>query len=68
MMFGATWAEETFEIPHGQMNWSLSAQSSEWEPDQVSGESTPPEKQKEHECLKPGPSPGAVTPEPTSVD
>ena len=21
-MFGATWAEETFEIPHGEMDWS----------------------------------------------
>ena len=39
-MFGATWAEETFEIPHGEMDWSSSAQSSEW----VSGEPTPPEK------------------------
>ena len=22
MIFGATWAEETFEIPHGEMDWS----------------------------------------------
>ena len=34
----------------------------------MSGEPTPPEKPKEHECLKPGPSPRAVAPEPTSVD
>ena len=25
MMFGATWAKETFEIPHGEMDWSSSA-------------------------------------------
>ena len=67
-MFGATWAEETFEIPHGEMDRSWSAQSSEWEPDWVSGEPTPPERPKEHERLKPGPSPRAVAPEPTSVD
>ena len=67
-MFGATWAEEMFQIPHGEMDWSSSAQSSEWEPDWVCGEPTPPEKPKEYECLKPGPTPGAVAPEPTSVD
>ena len=67
-MFGATRGEETFERPHGEMDWSPSAQSSEWEPDWVSGEPSPPEKPKEHECLKPGPSPRALAPEPTSVD
>ena len=67
-MFRATWGEETFEIPHGEMGWSASAQSSEWEPDWVSEESTPPEEPKEHECLKPGPSPRAVAPEPTCMD
>ena len=67
-IFGARWAKETFETPHGEMDWSSLAQSSEWEPDWVSGEPTPPEKLKEHECLKPGPSPRAVAPEPTSVD
>ena len=67
-MLGATWGEETFEIPHGEMDWSSSAQSSEWEPDWVSGEPTPPEGLKEHKCLKPGPSPSAVTPEPTCMD
>ena len=67
-MFGATWGEETFEIPHGEIDWSSSAQSSELEPDWVSGEPTPPEEPKEHECLKPGPSPRAVAPEPTCVD
>ena len=66
--FGATWAEETLEIPHREMDWSSSALSSDWEPDWVSGEPTPPERPKEHECLKPGPSPRAVAPEPTSVD
>ena len=30
-MFGATWGEETFEIPHAERDWSSSAQSSEWE-------------------------------------
>ena len=64
-MFGATGGEETFEIPHGEMDWSASAQSSEWEPDGVSEEPTPPEEPKEHECLKPGPNPRAVAPEPT---
>ena len=67
-MFGATWAEETFHTPHGEMDWSSSAQSFEWEPDWVSGEPTPPEKPKEYECLKPRPSLRAVAPEPTSVD
>ena len=67
-MFGATWGEEMFEIPHGEMDWSSSAQSSEWEPEWVSGEGTPPEKPKEHECLKPGPSPRAEAPKPTCVD
>ena len=67
-MLGATWGEETFEIPHGEMDWSSSAQSSEWNPDWVSGEPTPPEKPKEDDCLKPGPSPKAVAPEPTCMD
>ena len=67
-IFGATRGEETFEIPHGEMDGSLSAQSSEWEPDCVSGEPTPPEKPKEHGCLKPGSNPRAVAPEPTSGD
>ena len=31
-MFGATWDEETFEIPHGEMDWSVSAQASERNP------------------------------------
>ena len=35
-MLGATWGVETFEIPHGKMDWSSSVQSSEWEPDWVS--------------------------------
>ena len=65
-IFGAMRAEETFEIPHGKMDSSSLAQSSEWEPDLVSGEPTPPERPKEHDCLKPGPS--ARAPEPTSVD
>ena len=67
-MFGATWGEETLGIPHGEMDWSSWAQSSEWEPDWVSEDSTPPEEPKEHECLKPGPSPRAVATEPTCVD
>ena len=67
-MFGATWAQETFQNTHGEMDWSSSAQSSEWEPGSVFREPTPPEKPKEHECLKPGPSPRAVAPEPKSVD
>ena len=68
MIFGATWGEETFEIPHGKMDWSSSAQSSEREPDLVSVEPTPPEEPKVHECLKPGLSPRGLTPEPTCVD
>ena len=67
-IFGATWGVEMFDIPHGEMDWSSSAQSSEWEPDRVLGEPTPTEKPKEHECLKPGSNPMAVAPEPTSVD
>ena len=42
-MFGATGAEETFEIPHSEMYWSSSARSSESEPNWESGEPTPPE-------------------------
>ena len=45
-MLGGTWAEETFEIPHSERDWSSSAQSSEWEPDWVFGESATPEKPK----------------------
>ena len=67
-MFGATWGEDTFEIPHGEMYGLAPAQSSEWEPDLVSEEPRPAEEPKEHECLKPGPSPSAVAPEPTCVD
>ena len=67
-IFAATSGEEAFEIPHGEMDWSSSAQSSEWEPDWVSGELTLPEKRREHGCLKPGSNPRAVAPEPTSVD
>ena len=59
---------ENIEIPHGEMDWSSSAESSEWEADWVSGEAMPPEKPKEHEWLKPGSDPKAVAPEPTSVD
>ena len=62
-MFGAMWAQKTSKRPHGEMDLSSSAHSSEWEPDWVSGEPTLPEKPKEHECLKPGPSPRAVAPE-----
>ena len=67
-MFVATWGQETSEIPQGEMDWSSSAQSSEWESDWVSGEPTPPEEPKEHECLKPGSSLRAVAPEPTWED
>ena len=67
-MFGATWGEETFEIPDGEMDWSASAQSSEWDSDWVSEEATPPKEPKEHECLKSGPSPGAVAAKPTCMD
>ena len=67
-MFGATWGEETFEIPYGEMDRPASALSSEWEPDCVSKEPTPSKERKENECPKPGPSPSAVAPEPTCVD
>ena len=66
--FGATWDEETFEIPHGKIEWLVWAKPSEWEPHWVSEERTPPEERKEHECLKPGPKPRAVSPEATCVD
>ena len=67
-MFGDTWGEETFEIPYGEMDWPVSAQSSEWEADWVSKEPTPSEEPKEDDCLKCGPIPRAVAPEPTCVD
>ena len=66
--FGATWGEETFEIPQGEMNCSASALSSEWEPDSVSEEPMPAEELKTHECLQPGPVPRAVAHKPTCVD
>ena len=34
----------------------------------MSEEPTPPEEPKDHDCMKPGPSPRAVAPEPTCVD
>ena len=68
LMFGATWGEEKFEIPHGKMDWSLSAHSSEREANWVSEEPTPPEEPKEHERLKPRPSLRAVAPEPRCMD
>ena len=68
MMFGATWGEESLDIPHGVMDWSASAKSSEWEPDSVSEDPTPPEEPNAHECLKPGPSHRAVALEPTCLD
>ena len=61
-MIGLTWGEETFEIPHGEMDLLVSAQSSEREPDWVSEEPTPPEEPKEHKRMKPRPSPRAVAP------
>ena len=67
-MFGATWGEETFKIPHGEMDWSASAQTSELEPDWVSEQLLPPEEPKEHECMKARPNPRAVAPQPTCVD
>ena len=67
-IFRATGGEETFEIPPGKMDWSASAQPSEWEPDWVFEETTPLEEPKQHEYLKPGPSPRAVAPQPTCVD
>ena len=67
-MLRATWGEETFEIPHSKKDGSPWAQFSEWEPDWVSEEATPPEEPKEHECLKPGPNRRAVAPEPRCED
>ena len=67
-MLGATLGEDTFEIPHGEMDWSAPSKSSEWEPNSVSEEPTPPEDRKKHERLKPGPGPRAVAPEPTCLD
>ena len=67
-MFGATRGKGMFEIPHGELEWSASAQSLEREPNWLSDESTPPEEPKEHECMKRGPSPRAVAPERTCVD
>ena len=64
-MFGATWGDETFEIPHSEMDCPASAQLSEWEADWVSKEPTSSGEPKEHEYLKPGSSPRAVAPQPT---
>ena len=67
-MFVATWCDETFEIPYGEIDWQASAQSSEWEPSWVSKEPTPSREPKEHECPKPGPSPREMAPEPTCAE
>ena len=67
-IFAATWVEETFQIPHGEIAWSASTQSSECEPDWVCKEPMPPQEPKGNECLKSGPSPRAVAPESTCVD
>ena len=67
-MFGATWGDETFEIPYGQMDWQASAQSSESKADWVCKEPAPSRELKENECPKPDPSARAVAPEPTCVE
>ena len=41
-LFGATWGDKTFQVRYGELDASASAHSSEWEPDGISRESTPP--------------------------
>ena len=67
-MFGATWGDKTFQIPYDEMDWPVSAQSSEWEPDWVSKEPTPSTEPKEPECRKPYPYPSGVAPGPSCVE
>ena len=61
-LFRASWGEETFEIPYGEMH------RPRWEPNLVSKQPTPSEEPKEHGCLKPGPSRRALAAEPTCMD
>ena len=67
-MLGATWGDETFEIPYGEINWPASAESSEWEPDWVSTEPTPSREMKEPESLKPESCPSGVASGPSCVE
>ena len=66
-MFGATWGDETFEIPYGEWDALASAHSSEWEPTWISKEPTP-SKEPKPECLEQVPSPRRVAPEPSCVE
>ena len=67
-MFGASWGDETLEIPYSEWDASASAHSSEWEPDWISMEPTPSKEPKEPECLEGVPSPRGVAPEPSCVE
>ena len=64
-MIGATWGDDTLQIPYGEHVASASARWSECEPDWVSREPTP---LKEPECMEREPSPRGVSPEPTCVE
>ena len=59
-MLGATWGDETFQIPYGECYASASAHRSEWELDWVSKEPTPSKKPKEPECMGVAPEPSRV--------
>ena len=52
------------EIPYGELDASVLAHSSEWEPDLVSKERKPSKEPKKSECLVGEPSPRGVVPEP----
>ena len=61
-MLGATWGDETFEIPYGKVDASAMTRLSEWEPDWVSKGPTPSKEPREPECLERDPCPSGVAP------
>ena len=67
-MLGATWGDETFEIPYGELDASASAHSSQWEPLWVSKEPTTSKEPKEPECMEHDPSRTGVATGPSCVE
>ena len=61
---GATWGDDTLQIPYGECDVSASAHLSEWEPNWVSKKTTPLKESKEPECPEQEPSPRGVAPGP----
>ena len=67
-MFGATWGDDTFQIPYGDCDASASAHSLQWKPNWVSKQPMPSKEPKEPQYMEREPSPRAVAPEPSCVE